>query len=227
MFLLPLHVDKLRGAACLSSNMGRSGRHTGSRGRGSHHRKTAIGCFDDGRRRQWNLKAAAANWARIGRGGRRLRSFRTIRILWVVCASSMSERDMWRLKAPRRVWPIFWRITDGTFVPTRLTLMNYSVRATSSCRRERESTRAFARDVVAYARPNPGGPSPAGKNSGCSCAGLMTSDLGKEVESPRRYRFSNLPRSITWIEVKMLQKVDRPSAVCKVTRRVVAKRGIG
>jgi site-specific recombinase XerD len=44
--------------------------------------------------------------------------------------------------------------------------------------------------------------------------GLMTRDLGKAIESPRRYRFSNLPRSITWTEVEqMLQKVDRRSAV--------------
>ena len=44
--------------------------------------------------------------------------------------------------------------------------------------------------------------------------GLMTRDLSKAIESPRRYRFSNLPRSITWSEVEqMLQKVDRRSAV--------------
>lgn len=46
--------------------------------------------------------------------------------------------------------------------------------------------------------------------------GLMTRDLGKAIESPRRYSFSNLPRSITWSEVEqMLQKVDRRSAVGK------------
>lgn len=44
--------------------------------------------------------------------------------------------------------------------------------------------------------------------------GLMTRDLGKAIESPRRYSFANLPRSITWSEVEqMLQKVDRRSAV--------------
>ena len=38
----------------------------------------------------------------------------------------------------------------------------------------------------------------------------------KAIESPRRYRFSNLPRSITWNEVEeMLRKVDRRSAVGK------------
>ena len=46
--------------------------------------------------------------------------------------------------------------------------------------------------------------------------GLMTRDLGKAIESPRRYSFSNLPRWITWSEVEqMLQKVDRRSAVGK------------
>ncbi len=44
--------------------------------------------------------------------------------------------------------------------------------------------------------------------------GLMTRDLGKAIESPRRYSFANLPRSITWSEVdQMLQQVDRRSAV--------------
>jgi site-specific recombinase XerC len=28
--------------------------------------------------------------------------------------------------------------------------------------------------------------------------GVMTRDLGKAIESPRRYRFANLPRSISW-----------------------------
>ncbi len=43
---------------------------------------------------------------------------------------------------------------------------------------------------------------------------LTARDLGKAIESPRRYSFSNLPRSITWSEVElMLQKVDRRSAV--------------
>jgi integrase/recombinase XerD len=46
--------------------------------------------------------------------------------------------------------------------------------------------------------------------------GFMKRDLGKAIESPRRYSFSNLPRSITWSEVeRMLQKVDRRSAVGK------------
>jgi integrase/recombinase XerD len=46
--------------------------------------------------------------------------------------------------------------------------------------------------------------------------GLMTRDLSKAIESPRRYRLSNLPRSITWNEVEqMLLKVDRRSAVGK------------
>jgi integrase/recombinase XerD len=46
--------------------------------------------------------------------------------------------------------------------------------------------------------------------------GLMTRDLGKAVESPRRYRFSNVPRSITWDQVEqMLEKVDRRTTVGK------------
>ena len=46
--------------------------------------------------------------------------------------------------------------------------------------------------------------------------GLMTRDLGKAIESPRRYRLSNLPRSIAWSEVEqMLMKVDRRSVVGK------------
>jgi integrase/recombinase XerD len=46
--------------------------------------------------------------------------------------------------------------------------------------------------------------------------GLMTRDLEKVIESPRRYRLSSLPRSIAWNEVdQMLQKVDRRSAVGK------------
>jgi integrase/recombinase XerD len=44
--------------------------------------------------------------------------------------------------------------------------------------------------------------------------GLMTRDLGKAIESPRRYSFASLPRSITWGEVEqMLRKVDRRSPV--------------
>ena len=46
--------------------------------------------------------------------------------------------------------------------------------------------------------------------------GLMTRDLAKTIESPCRYRYSNLPRSITWREVEqLLQKVDRRSTVGK------------
>lgn len=44
----------------------------------------------------------------------------------------------------------------------------------------------------------------------------MTRDLSKAIESPRRYRLSNLPRSISWSEVEqMLLKVDRRSLVGK------------
>jgi integrase len=44
----------------------------------------------------------------------------------------------------------------------------------------------------------------------------MACNLGKAIESPRRYRFLNLPRSITWHEVEqMLLKVDRRSIVGK------------
>ena len=40
--------------------------------------------------------------------------------------------------------------------------------------------------------------------------GLMTRDLGKAIEPPRRYSLANLPRSITWSEVEqMLQKSAR------------------
>ena len=42
----------------------------------------------------------------------------------------------------------------------------------------------------------------------------MPRDLSKAIESPRRYRFANLPRSISWAEVeRMLKTVDRRSAV--------------
>jgi site-specific recombinase XerD len=45
-------------------------------------------------------------------------------------------------------------------------------------------------------------------------ASLMPRDLSKAIESPRRYRFANLPRSISWAEVeRMLQSVDRRNAV--------------
>jgi integrase/recombinase XerD len=45
-------------------------------------------------------------------------------------------------------------------------------------------------------------------------AGLMTRDLSRVIESPRRYSLSTLPRSITWNEVEqLLQKVDRQSGV--------------
>jgi hypothetical protein len=46
--------------------------------------------------------------------------------------------------------------------------------------------------------------------------GLMTRDLSKAIESPRRYSFSSVPRAITWSEVeRMLQEVDRRSPVGK------------
>lgn len=46
--------------------------------------------------------------------------------------------------------------------------------------------------------------------------GLMTRDLGKAIESPRRYRLANLPRAIAWSQVEqMLEKVDRRNAVGK------------
>jgi len=45
-------------------------------------------------------------------------------------------------------------------------------------------------------------------------ASLLPRDLSKAIESPRRYRFANLPRSISWVEVeRMLQAVDRRNAV--------------
>jgi site-specific recombinase XerD len=43
---------------------------------------------------------------------------------------------------------------------------------------------------------------------------LMPRDLSKAIESPRRYRFANLPRSISWTDVeRMLQSVDRRNVV--------------
>jgi integrase/recombinase XerD len=45
---------------------------------------------------------------------------------------------------------------------------------------------------------------------------LTAKDLSSAIESPKKYRFSNLPRSISWAEVrKMLESVDRRSAVGK------------
>jgi integrase/recombinase XerD len=45
-------------------------------------------------------------------------------------------------------------------------------------------------------------------------AGLMIRDLSKAIESPRRYRFANVPRAIAWSEVaQMLQRVDRRNSV--------------
>jgi len=42
------------------------------------------------------------------------------------------------------------------------------------------------------------------------CAGLHVRDLSLQMESPRRYRLANLPRSISWDEVRqMLKTVDR------------------
>jgi integrase/recombinase XerD len=44
--------------------------------------------------------------------------------------------------------------------------------------------------------------------------GFMARDLAKAIESPRRYSFSSLSRSIGWSEVQqMLEKVDRRSMV--------------
>jgi len=41
-------------------------------------------------------------------------------------------------------------------------------------------------------------------------AGLQTRDLSQQIESPRHYRLANLPRSISWDEVRqMLETVDR------------------
>ncbi len=46
--------------------------------------------------------------------------------------------------------------------------------------------------------------------------GLMTRNLGKAIESPRRYLLANLPRAIAWSQVEqMLEKVDRRNAVGK------------
>ncbi len=46
--------------------------------------------------------------------------------------------------------------------------------------------------------------------------GLLTRDLGKAIESPRRYSFASVPRSITWTQVQqLLQAVDRRSTVGK------------
>lgn len=43
---------------------------------------------------------------------------------------------------------------------------------------------------------------------------LVHRDLSKAIESPRRYRFANLPRSISWTDVeRMLQTVDRRNVV--------------
>jgi site-specific recombinase XerD len=46
--------------------------------------------------------------------------------------------------------------------------------------------------------------------------GLMSRDLSKAIESPRRYQLANVPRSITWQQVEdMLETVDRRTAVGK------------
>ena len=46
--------------------------------------------------------------------------------------------------------------------------------------------------------------------------GLVTRSLSNVIESPRRYRLSNLPRSIAWSDVEcMLLKIDRRSVVGK------------
>lgn len=45
---------------------------------------------------------------------------------------------------------------------------------------------------------------------------LTTTDLSGAIESPRKYRFSDLPRSISWADVrKLLESVDRRSALGK------------
>lgn len=45
---------------------------------------------------------------------------------------------------------------------------------------------------------------------------LTATDLSSAIESPRKYRFSNVPRSISWEDVrKMLESVDRRSALGK------------
>jgi integrase/recombinase XerD len=47
-------------------------------------------------------------------------------------------------------------------------------------------------------------------------AGIIPRDLSKVIESPRRYRLSNVPRSISWAEVeRMLKTVDRRSSAGK------------
>jgi site-specific recombinase XerD len=47
-------------------------------------------------------------------------------------------------------------------------------------------------------------------------AGLATCDLSEVIESPRRYRLADLPRSIAWREVEqMLENVDRRNPVGK------------
>jgi integrase/recombinase XerD len=46
--------------------------------------------------------------------------------------------------------------------------------------------------------------------------GIIPQDLGGTIESPRRYQLSNLPRSISWDEVRrMLEAVDRRAALGK------------
>ncbi len=47
-------------------------------------------------------------------------------------------------------------------------------------------------------------------------SGVLVRDLGRHVESPRRYRLANLPRSISWNEVRqMLEGVDQRSPIGK------------
>lgn len=46
--------------------------------------------------------------------------------------------------------------------------------------------------------------------------GLIEQDLDGAIESPRRYQFSDLPRSISWADVRqMLEVIDRRSALGK------------
>jgi len=44
--------------------------------------------------------------------------------------------------------------------------------------------------------------------------GLICRDLSSSVDSPKRYRLAEIPRSISWTDVgRMLEAVDRRTAV--------------
>jgi integrase/recombinase XerD len=44
--------------------------------------------------------------------------------------------------------------------------------------------------------------------------GLIRRDLSSSVDSPKRYRLAEIPRSISWTDVgRMLEAVDRRTAV--------------